>query len=247
MDFLIRHSLDIDWDRHRIAISDRTPAEMIDAPLQIPINCNDFAIPSVTVEFGELHQATVEVDTGFIGSVFLSRSEASKVDLGKTCEHAIEYASVNGTNCQSVARLERLVVCGNEIRDSVCALGSDRASSSIGCGILRKFRCTFDFPNGVLRATAPSAHHESEEIDMSGMHVFRSDMRLIVRNVDPGSPAERAGVVAGDLVEAINGQPSRCLRVSQVRALLSCGDGVSIQLELSDGKTSRVVEFRPVQ
>jgi membrane-associated protease RseP (regulator of RpoE activity) len=68
----------------------------------------------------------------------------------------------------------------------------------------------------------------------------RCETRMVVEGVAPGSPAARAGLQAGDIVVALDGQADPARRLPALAARLSPGDSVRLEVE-RDGTRRRLV------
>ncbi len=69
---------------------------------------------------------------------------------------------------------------------------------------------------------------------------------VVVTGVDPGSPAEKAGVRKGDVVEAVDGSPVQGAEEFRFRAR-DLGIGAATRLDLLRGKARVPVELRAVE
>jgi predicted metalloprotease with PDZ domain len=63
---------------------------------------------------------------------------------------------------------------------------------------------------------------------------------VVIASVIPGSPAERAGLRAGDAIVAVNGDAAAAVRIQHLGARLAPGDSVRLVIE-RNGATRRVV------
>lgn len=77
---------------------------------------------------------------------------------------------------------------------------------------------------------------------------FRYEIRqggAAIREVMDQSPAERAGIEAGELIDAVNGQPTRNMDAGQLQTLINVHARQGIKLTLRrDGSTAREVELK---
>ncbi len=71
---------------------------------------------------------------------------------------------------------------------------------------------------------------------------FESETGVLITEIEPGSPADRAGLESGMLVQAVNRQPVNNMREFQ-DALAQSRDGVTL-LSVFDGQVSRIVALR---
>ena len=141
----------------------------------------------------------------------------------------LRAGGVGGEFDMGIGRMPALRIGSFEIERPLVLLGgsgefAERGrAGNIGCGLLRRFRTIFDYPRGRMILEPNERFAEPEEFDMSGLG-WRMDAAgpdgLRIEVVRSGSPAEEAGVRAGDRLVAIDGQPVGQIGLEGVRALL---------------------------
>jgi C-terminal processing protease CtpA/Prc len=123
---------------------------------------------------------------------------------------------------------------------SQAAKGSaaDRSyDGAIGGEILRRFKLIFDYSRRQLVLEPNGSISDPFEADMSGLSLSaHGDGFQTVRcdNVDPGSPAAEAGIVPGDILQAIDGQPVVGAMLPRLHELLRV-DGKTYALQIQRG------------
>lgn len=80
------------------------------------------------------------------------------------------------------------------------------------------------------RATHPYFGMSVAEVPPALSARFGVQSALYVQSVVPGGPAEQAGVVAGDAIVTIAGQPATSFTLGRVRARASVGDTVAVEV-----------------
>jgi PDZ domain/gag-polyprotein putative aspartyl protease len=94
-----------------------------------------------------------------------------------------------------------------------CALGMD---------LLSRFRVTLDFPNRrMLLQRRPDDAQQPHLDGYTGIRLQQQGSDYFVESVDAGSPAQQAGVQAGDVVTDIDGHGVAGLPVTTAHALLN--------------------------
>jgi len=151
-----------------------------------------------------------------------------------------------------IGRLPALRLGSFEIERPLVLLGGQGdfagrgRAGNVGCGLLRRFKTIFDYPRGRMILEPNERFAEPEEFDMCGVG-FRMDAAepdgLRIEVVRPGSPAEEAGLRAGDRLVAIDGQPAVEIGLERVRALLR-EDGRERLLAIRRGDELRDVRVK---
>jgi hypothetical protein len=107
-------------------------------------------------------------------------------------------------------------------RDSVVITPEGGLAGIIGGDFLRRFRMTIDYPHQRLVLEETPETYQPFVYDRSGTFLLAEgeDFRTIrVHDVFTGSPAEDAGMRAGDRIVSIDGKNARRLGLEKVRAL----------------------------
>ncbi|MEP7029144.1 MAG: aspartyl protease family protein [Candidatus Eisenbacteria bacterium] len=140
------------------------------------------------------------------------------------------------------ARIDRpvlLFATGGGASDPVGLTLASGDRGVLGANVLRRFRVTLDYPRGelVLDPSPAGARGVEEGLVSFGLVgpgiVVRGDAKgIVVRSVVPESPAERAGVRAGDRVLTVEDRPVDVLDPGSTQALLSGPVGTSVRVRL---------------
>ncbi|HEY2855436.1 MAG TPA: PDZ domain-containing protein [Gemmatimonadaceae bacterium] len=94
-----------------------------------------------------------------------------------------------------------------EVLDSIL---SDSFHGTIGAGILRQTRVTFDYAHGKVHLARIAPAVAGDSVDASGLifeHRDSASGRWFVQELVPDSPAEAAGLRIGDELIELDGQP----------------------------------------
>jgi len=131
--------------------------------------------------------------------------------------------------------------------------GSASLAGIVGTGVLQRFDVIFDYPHGKLWLKPNAEFGKPFLTNASGLQLQVTPPefgRVKVRAVIAGSPAERAGVQAGDTILALNdqkptasvqpGEAGPALTLSEIRQRLQVpGNDIYLRLE-RNGKPIRV-------
>lgn len=113
--------------------------------------------------------------------------------------------------------------------------------SCLGLSYLSRYCVTFDFPNSTMYLRPGKAFGRRDVFDLSGLRLVKRDSAIMCDWVRERSAGETAGVMAGDIITAIDGQPANELNLFSARRALSVEgrhvvdlsrDGVAKRLDL---------------
>jgi len=86
--------------------------------------------------------------------------------------------------------------------------------------------------------------HKQNAAGHTGMTVSKRFGYAAVVSVLPGSPAEKAGVKPGDIMEALEGKTTRDLSVAEVRSMLQGEPGSSVEVALVKPRSAEPVKLK---
>ena len=109
--------------------------------------------------------------------------------------------------------------------------GTD-AAGSIGSGMLRMFRPTFDYAHGVVYLAPAVVMADSAYFDRAGLKLERVPAGFVVVDVVAGGPAEAAGVKIDDVVTAINGRAAATTTLAAARTAQRAKTGSKLRLQI---------------
>jgi len=149
---------------------------------------------------------------------------------------------VGGESRSRVGRAEAFVLGDLSFERPVMALtspGLGRISvpgsiGNIGGQVLMRCRVTFDYSHRRVLFEPAADFHRPFEADMSGATFSRVDSTLEVRIVNPGTPADEAGLQVGDRVIRLDGEAARQVDLPTLRRRLQ-EPGRTLELEVLRG------------
>ncbi len=117
----------------------------------------------------------------------------------------------------------------------------------LGNQLLRRFDLFINYPDKKLYLRPNRYFHRPFKYDKSGLIILaggRQLSRFLVKAVVPGSPADLAGIQAGDLIQWINGRPAGLWSLQGLHTLFQKRNGKKIRLRVLRKGQSLRMEFR---
>jgi hypothetical protein len=149
---------------------------------------------------------------------------------------AITGMGIGGATVDTMARIPSLKLGGYTIENFVANFSRAKAgvlsqndfAGIIGAEILRRFKVVFDYPHHRMIIEPNAMFGSPYEFDMSGLFITSegsTSNAFQVYNVIDGSPGAEAGMRVGDVIEAIDGQPTHGFTLEQIRQMFKEAEG----------------------
>lgn len=259
-DFLRRFIVKIDYPHRRIDIFEPTTyrdhgsGEVI--PLDI-IRGNIFAHADLTMPDGKRVSGTFLIDTGWRSALTLASPFVANQKLVATVTKTIDATTgmgIGGPTVDTEARIKSLKI-GRFQLDNVIAdfsqakagvLSEDNFAGVIGGEILRRFTVVLDYPHHRMIIAPNQTFATPYDIDMSGLFLTSEagSGRFKVYSVVKGSPAAEAGILEGDVIEAVDDKPVSQFNLEQMRQMFKGAEGAEHRLTLGRQGRTRSAKFR---
>jgi len=257
-DGVIGHSLfeqfvvEIDHDKRVVTFHPRDTAVSTDGGTVLPISIEGrkpYVKARIVLESGRSLAVKLVVDTGASRCLYLNPESHPAI---RPPERSVETTlghGVLGKQRGHVGRIRGLRLGAIELEDVVTAfpearmrgLSADR-HGLLGNELLGRFNIVFDYGRRRMILRRNSRFEHPTEYDMVGLQFEpgpdRRD-RFTVDDVIPGSPAHLAGILVGDVLNAIDGQPAEELTPTEVERMFRERAGREYLLDLTRG-TERV-------
>lgn len=176
--------------------------------------------------------ARFDIDTGSRSEVDITTPFVARMGLRARYRPGISAITgwgVGGASRSYVVRLPSLSLGSVKADNVVAGLSEARAGSisdanyegNVGSGLLKRYVATFDYARQVLylKPLEP-APADAGRYDRSGMWINAADDGFLVTAVAEQTPAAEAGLTAGDLITAIDGEAAQPEALSDARTLL---------------------------
>ena len=207
--------VDIDFDKRLIAFHDPATFEAPAGSARLDLIENN-GIRMIEASVEGRAPARFDFDIGNGSPLILSPGyvEAERLLDGRPTSKTLAGA-IGGMRTADTLTVKTLKLGATEFRDvpatvppkGASAVDGDRAKGNIGLPILSRFRVATDFAKNAVYLT-PQTDSVAGPFrkDRSGLVAVPEGEAMKVAFVAPGSPAEQAGIKAGDLVTSIAGQ-----------------------------------------
>jgi hypothetical protein len=245
MDFFKTQVISLCFDENRFQLSPSLPERDKSGFVAIPVRqtANYFTLE---VLVNDTQQLTLMVDTGDNSSISLNASDWQLV-FGNDptqvttvtvadAEEQVAQSKVGVINHMAVSSLNYTNLHATFIRNP-------SNPSHLGLGFFKRHNAIFDFPNQMLYLQPGARYAMPDQEDMSGLHLVREGERTVVYAIDEKSPAREQGLGAGDIIEAVNGQPTGVLSLRTIRQILRSRDGAPVALQIQHAGQELSVQF----
>jgi predicted aspartyl protease len=253
-DVLRDYVTEVDYANEKVTFHPRSfkpPANAVRVPIRF-----DGRLPLVdariTLPDGRALAARLLLDTGAGSTMTLTRTFAEKHDI--KIDPGLEASvgmGVGGLTRERIGRIPKLQVAGftfenpvvNLSRDTKGVLSHSNFDGLIGGELLHRFTLWIDYGHKQFALMPNRAHGKPFEFDMSGAFLTTRDASftaVVIRDVLDGSPAQAAGLKAGDEIKAIDGNAVTPGDLDEVRALFRHPDATHQLTIVRDGAESAV-------
>jgi predicted aspartyl protease len=254
-----KYVVTIDYDDQRVTFQEPDNYQPKGDARVLPVHLED-GIPFIDVNVKSNGQATtarVEFDTGLTGALTLLRSYVDENRLLGPNQETLPIvtgALLPGKVPATLTRMERVDMGEFEMSNMLTNLAPDAQAAGLESGVglvggelLKRFDIAIDYSRRrILLSTSKERLQNPTEFDASGMSLAaQSDgfRTYHVRSVVVGSPADGAGILAGDVLAAVNEQPATAFSLADLRRLFREPDRDHV-LEMTRNGVLRQVRIR---
>lgn len=120
-------------------------------------------------------------------------------------------------------------------------------NGNLGADILSRFNVVFDYHDNSMYLKKNSQFNRAFQHDMSGMELYVQEEKTkhyFVSRIEPGSPAEIAGIMVDDEIVTINFAPASSYKLNEINNLFKSADGKTIILSIYRNKEMMVKVFK---
>ncbi len=125
--------------------------------------------------------------------------------------------------------------------DSLNILGYPAISGLIGSDLLRRFNMVINYPEKIIHLTPNTHLRDPFDYSYTGMNFYFVDGRVLITEVQQGSPAEKAGIVPGDIIFGVESNFSN--NIQQYKAMLQ-NAGEKVRILLLRNNQPKMIELK---
>ena len=241
-----RFVVKINYDKTTITLFDPEQYKPKKNLTIIPIDVEDskpFLTGDVTMINGKSLSAKLMMDTGASHSILLHTETHESIEIPEKRIFTTLGRGLGGNIEGFIGRVKKVNMNEYEFRQ---VIGSFPASDvlvnlfkpnnrqgTIGGGLLSKFVVTVDYFNERVYLKKGKGFKKGFEYNMSGIEVkaVGSDLNtFIINELTSESPAEKAGLLPGDVILNINGHNSSNVKLNDINAFFRSKAGRKINL-----------------
>ena len=209
----------IDQDRHELVLEQREGFTPLPGATEVPLDLSG-RIAYVPVGLvgpeGKVTPLRLVLDIGAMHAVSLNRHANPAIVVPLRSLATRIGRGMGGAMTGRVGRVAGIELGGHRLNSVVATFpdsafenprGLDSREGNLGIGALSRFTVTFDYAKQRMFVRPNARFQEPFEWDMSGViYDPGTDGRPVIASVVPGSPAALAGIEAGDVLIAVDGQ-----------------------------------------
>jgi hypothetical protein len=256
-----RFIIEIDYEKKLITLSLPKRFKKKRKFQEIPIKIEDtkpYVTTSVVLADGTQLTAKLLVDSGASHGLMLEPTSDPRIVVPDSTISSVIGRGLGGEITGKVGRIQSIKLSTFEIKNVIAnfpdpnsyfdslKLGATERNGAIGGEILSRFTVIFNFPKEEMYLKKNSSFKKKFHYNLSGLMVKAKGSRLNVfevTEVTEQSAADRAGVMAGDLILNINGVNTTTLDLNTINGFFNFKPGKKITLLLMREGQQHKIQF----
>lgn len=229
---------------------------------EIPMLVEDtkpFILTSINISASNSMTAKLLMDTGASHGLMLEPSSDQRIVVPLNTVSTVIGRGLGGVITGKTGRIESFKL-GEYSLDHVLVNFPDPNSymdtlkstltfrhGSIGGEILSRFTVIFNFPQGKVYLKKNSSFNKKFYLNLSGIDLKAKGSGLNVfeiSEVRKQSPADKIGVLQGDIIISVNGILTKNLHLNEINAMLNIKPGKKVSLVIERNKIRYTLAFR---
>ena len=241
MNFLNKYIIQIDFDKGTISFLQPVKEQHSNWGIELAIRYGSLGWPYITGNILKSNNINFVIDTGANSTGGLGKDIFEKI-LSKNKQNTSEtlFATASGVIKNRECRIDSLAVGSFEYEKLIF---SEANWSHLGLSFFSRHIVTFDFPNKKIYLKKGKNFKKTDETDMSGLHLLCISEKTVVYSVDEGSPAQKAGINAGDIILKVDNNDANTYNILELRWLLMSKDKRNITMTIKRGDDVKDTSF----
>ena len=125
--------------------------------------------------------------------------------------------------------------------DSLNVLGYPSVAGLLGSDLLRRFNLVINYPERVVHLTPNSHMRDAFDYSYTGMNYYFIDGKIVITEIQQGSPAEKAGLIPGDVIFGIENNFSN--NINQYKLMLQ-HPGQKVRILIFRNALPKMIELK---
>lgn len=229
-EFLARFVTRFDYGKHELTFIDKKHFDPSDAGTAVPFRLYH-QFPEVLGSYDGM-PGRFGIDTGARTVLSLTRPFAERNHLREREKNGAEALTgwgVGGPGYAYVFHGRNLQLGDVTVKSFLAELSLDKGGAggveafpnNVGSGLLKRFVVTLDYEHQVMYLKPIAGKVDDlDTFDRSGMWLNVADRGFSIVSVSDGSPAAKAGLAAGDIIETVDGEAASSIHLYNLRRRL---------------------------
>lgn len=242
-------AVDIDFAHRRIAFRDPQAMAKPDDAVELPLKqAQGIRTVPVSVENGPAVQFDFDLGDGSPLLIFPAYYQAHDLLKDRRTSQRLGGA-IGGVHPETVATIRKLSLANVDFTDIPTTfpapdnkgVDSNLSVGNVGMPIIDRFHAVIDFSHDRVWLTPDAERiHAPFVRDRLGLSLLRKDGAFEVEFVSPASPADAAGLRAGQRIRLVDRKPPEVWSDADIASLGAGPSGTLVEFTLADGSVKRV-------
>jgi len=253
-DVISRFVVTVDYDDSTLVLHDPATWRYTGAEKPLPMVMNG-TVPALKGKLDGQDEGLFRLDVGSSSTVDIhspfARKHALLARMGRT--QRVEGVGFGGSFTSDVGRLRSMSLGPYEWDDPIVvvstategAFASEDFAGNIGNRILERFTVTFDYDRRQVYLEPGRRYGDRDHLTRAGALLSRRDGQVRAESVLPNSPADHAGLRAGDVVLAVDNREMSAWDLPELSTLFDDGDpGRKVPVRIRRGDQEKKLKIK---
>lgn len=258
-----RFIVQMDYERKRLVLYDPKFFKKSRRYQALDISVEDtkpFVIATVAMTGNSEISAKLLIDTGAGHGLMLQPGSDEQIVVPELHINSVIGRSLGGIITGKIGRIESLQLGNYKINDPIANFPDPKSNQdtlirgesklrngALGGEVLSRFNIVFNFPDEEIYIKKNGSFNRPSNYDMSGITLKAKGVQLRTYEVSElrkDSPAEKSGLLVGDIIVAINGFMLKRINLTQANGFFNKKEGKRISLLVERNGKRKKIQFR---